>query len=263
MQGRAQPIVLDFGPRSSPRDTADRFALLRNVNPYLPPVIAKVNPGSPAERVGLRPGDRLVRMGRDTIASWNDFARVARASPDKPLGLTVVRGDALVAVTVTPERHTEEDAVTKQERAFGAIGVAAVRPPVESHDLLGALGVGWRETTQKIDQILVFLKRLVIGRASPRQLGGPITIAQVSGQAARGGINVLLGFMALMSINLAVLNLLPIPVLDGGQMVFLVAEGIRRKPLSVQLRLRLTQAGLAVIVGLMLFVIGNELLRVL
>jgi regulator of sigma E protease len=85
----------------------------------------------------------------------------------------------------------------------------------------------------------------------------------VSGQAARGGINVLLGFMALMSINLAVLNLLPIPVLDGGQMVFLVAEGIRRKPLSVQLRLRLTQAGLAVIVGLMLFVIGNELLRVL
>ena len=146
---------------------------------------------------------------------------------------------------------------------FGAIGVGAVRPPVASHGVIGALGVGWRETMQRTDQILVFLKRLIVGRASPRDLGGPITIAQVSGQAARGGINVLLGFMALLSINLAVLNLLPIPVLDGGQMVFLVAEGIRRKPLSVQLRLRLTQVGLAFIAGLMLFVIGNELLRVL
>jgi len=263
VEGRAEPIVLDFGPRSSPRDTADRFALLRNMTPYLPPVISKVDPGSAAARAGLQPGDRLVRVGRDTIASWNDFARVARASPDRAVSLTVARGDTLVTVTVTPERHTEEDPVTKQEHAFGVIGVAAVRPPVESHDVLGALGVGWRETNQKVDQILVFLKRLVIGRASPRQLGGPITIAQVSGQAARGGINVLLGFMALMSINLAVLNLLPIPVLDGGQMVFLVAEGIRRKPLSVQVRLRLTQAGLVLIVGLMLFVFGNELLRVL
>jgi regulator of sigma E protease len=222
-----------------------------------------VAPGSPAARAGLKPGDRLVRMGRDTIASWNDFARVARASPDKPLALTLARGDTLVVTAVTPERHTEQDPVTKQERAYGAIGVGAVRPPVASHDLVDAFGVGWGETSQRVDQILVFLERLVIGKASPRQLGGPITIAQVSGQAARGGINVLLGFMALMSINLAVLNLLPIPVLDGGQMVFLVAEGIRRRPLSVQLRLRLTQAGLAVIVGLMLFVIGNELLRVL
>ena len=261
--GRADSIVLDFGPRSSPRDTADRFALARNLAVYLPPVVAMVGPGTPAERAGLRPGDRLVRVGGDTIASWADFARVARANPDTPLALSVARGDTLLAITVTPERRTERDPVTKQERVFGAIGVGAVRPPVASHGVIGALGVGWRETMQRTDQILVFLKRLIVGRASPRDLGGPITIAQVSGQAARGGINVLLGFMALLSINLAVLNLLPIPVLDGGQMVFLVAEGIRRKPLSVQLRLRLTQVGLAFIAGLMLFVIGNELLRVL
>jgi regulator of sigma E protease len=220
-----------------------------------------VEPGSPAARAGLLPGDRLVRIQGDTVASWADFARVARANPAKPLALTVARGDTLVATTVTPTLHTEQDPVTKQERTFGMIGVAAVRPPVASYNLAGALGVGLQETGRRVDQILTFLKGLVIGQASPRQLGGPITIAQMSGQAARGGLNILFGFMALMSINLAVLNLLPIPVLDGGQMVFLVAEGIRRKPLSIQLRLRLTQAGLVLIVGLMLFVIGNELLR--
>ena len=91
VEGRAEPIVLDFGPRSSPRDTADRFALLRNMTPYLPPVISKVDPGSAAARAGLQPGDRLVRVGRDTIASWNDFARVARASPDRAAS---PRGDA-------------------------------------------------------------------------------------------------------------------------------------------------------------------------
>jgi regulator of sigma E protease len=263
VEGRAEPIVLDFGPQSSPSDTAVRFALVRNLNVYLPPVIAMVEPGSPAAQAGLQPGDRLVRIQGDTVGSWGDFARVARANPGKPLALTVVRGGIPIETTVTPERRTEQDPVTKEERSFGMIGVAAVRPPVTSHNLMGALTVGLRETGQRIDQIVTFLQRLVVGRASPRHLGGPITIAQMSGQAARAGLNVLFGFMALMSINLAVLNLLPIPVLDGGQMVFLVAEGIRRKPLTVQLRLRLTQAGLALIVGLMLFVIGNELIRVL
>jgi regulator of sigma E protease len=263
VEGRGEPIVIDFGPPSSPRDTADRFAVIRNLDVYLPPVIAMVEPGSPAARAGLQPRDRLVRVQGDTVASWGDFARVARANPAKPLSIGVARGDTLFTITVTPERRTERDPVTKEERTFGMIGVAALRPPVGSRSVIGALSVGWEETNRRVAQILQFLKGLVIGRTSPRHLGGPITIAQMSGQAARGGLNVLFGFMALMSINLAVLNLLPIPVLDGGQMVFLVAEGIRRKPLSIQLRLRLTQVGLALIVGLMLFVIGNELLRVL
>jgi regulator of sigma E protease len=263
VEGRPEPIVLDFGPRMAPRDTADRLALRRTLSPYLPPVVTMVVPGSPAARGGLEPGDRLIRVGSDTIMSWGEFARVSRASPGKPLTLTVARGDTLKTVTVTPETLTDQDPVTKKEITYGLVGVSAVRPSIEASGVFGALRVGFEETGQQIDLILSFLKRLVIGRASARELGGPITIAQMSGQAARGGITVLFGFMALMSINLAVLNLLPIPVLDGGQMVFLVAEGIGRKPLSVQLRLRLTQAGLVFIVGLMLFVIGNELLRVL
>jgi regulator of sigma E protease len=260
--GRAEPIVLDLPPPTS-RDTTDRFALVRNLTVYLPPVIATVSPGSPAAQAGLQSGDRLVRVGNDTIASWNDFARVARASPDTPLQLVVLRGDTLRTVTVTPERRTDRDPITNQERSYGMIGVGAVRPTATAYGVLGAVGAGWDEAMQRTGQILTFLKRLLLGQASPRDLGGPITIAQVSGQAARVGLNVLLGFMAFLSINLAVLNLLPIPILDGGQLTFLVAEGVRRKPLSLKLRLRLTQLGFAVIAVLMLFVIGNELLRVL
>jgi regulator of sigma E protease len=260
--GRAEPIVLDLPPPTS-RDTTDRFALVRNLTVYLPPVIATVSPGSPAAQAGLQSGDRLVRVGNDTIASWNDFARVARASPETPLQLVVLRGDTLRTVTVTPERRTDRDPITNQERSYGMIGVGAVRPTATAYGVIGAVGAGWDEAMQRTGQILTFLKRLLLGQASPRDLGGPITIAQVSGQAARVGLNVLLGFMAFLSINLAVLNLLPIPILDGGQLTFLVAEGVRRKPLSLKLRLRLTQLGFAVIAVLMLFVIGNELLRVL
>jgi len=257
--GRGEPIVLTLPP--PPSDTADRYALARALTVYLPPVLATVAPGSPAARAGLEPGDRLVRVGSDTVASWNDFARIARASPDRPIQVLVARGDSLFTVTVTPERRTEQDPVSKESRVFGMIGVGAVRPAVPGHGIFSALSVGWHESTQRLGQVLSSLKRLLVGQASPRELGGPITIAQLSGQAARIGINVLLGFMAFLSINLAVLNLLPIPVLDGGQLMFLVAEGIRRRPLSLQLRLRLTQFGFAVIAALMLFVIGNELYR--
>jgi regulator of sigma E protease len=258
--GRAEPIVLQMPP--APRDTADRFAIARTLTVYVAPVIAAVNPGSPGAEAGLQPGDRVVRVDGDTVASWTDFARIARANPDKALRVALLRGETRVDVSVTPQRRTEEGP-GKVVREYGLIGVSPVLPAVPAPGLLGAVGVGWREATEKVDQILTFLHRLFVGRASPRDLGGPITIAQVSGQAARVGINVLLSFMAFLSINLAVLNLLPIPILDGGQMVFLVAEGIRRKPLSLALRLRLTQVGFAVIAGLMLFVIGNELLRVL
>lgn len=259
VEGRREAIVLTLAP--PPSDTADRLALARALTYYLPPVLATVAPGQPAAQAGLQPGDRLVRIGNDTIASWNDFARVARASPDRPLQVSVARGDSLFTVTVTPARRTEQDPVSKETRVFGMIGVGALRPTVPGHGVFSALSVGWRESTQRLGQVLTSLKRLLTGKASPRELGGPITIAQLSGQAARIGINVLLGFMAFLSINLAVLNLLPVPVLDGGQLMFLVAEGIRRRPLSIQLRLRLTQVGFALIAALMLFVIGNELLR--
>ncbi|MGH7608132.1 MAG: site-2 protease family protein, partial [Gemmatimonadales bacterium] len=110
-------------------------------------------------------------------------------------------------------------------------------------------------------QIVVVLKRLVLGETSTRELGGPILIAQMSGQMLRLGIESFLRFVAFFSVSLAVLNLLPIPVLDGGHTMFLIAEGIRRKPLSVQLRMRLTQVGLLVVLAIMVLALSNDVLR--
>jgi len=126
---------------------------------------------------------------------------------------------------------------------------------------VGAVQEGWRQTTHALGVVFGSLKMLVTHEASLRDLGGPIAIGKMSGDAARSGFSTLLEWMSLLSVNLALLNLLPIPILDGGQLVFLIAEGIRRRPLSIELRLRLTQVGFIFIVALMLFVVGNDLLR--
>jgi len=109
--------------------------------------------------------------------------------------------------------------------------------------------------------VLYTLKGLVLGQLSPRDLGGPILIGQISGEVARMGLEPFLSFLALFSINLAILNLLPIPVLDGGHLVFLLFEGVRGRPLSENVRLRWTQIGFAVLVGIMLLALANDVLR--
>jgi regulator of sigma E protease len=251
--GRAEPIVLRFGPE----DSAARTQLARGLNVYLPPVAAQVQPGSPGERAGFKQGDRIVRVNADTVASWQDFARVAREHPGDEITVAVLRGSERIALRVIPERRVETDPETKQERAFGLVGLVAEHPMLKAPGVLGAIRVGAEETVTRVGMILQFLKK-------PRmqELGGPITIGQVSGQAARVGLGFFLGFMAFLSLNLAVLNLLPIPILDGGQVVFLVAEAVRRRPLSLPLRARLTQIGFFVLVGIMLLALRNDFLRV-
>ena len=127
--------------------------------------------------------------------------------------------------------------------------------------LITAVRVGAAQTGRQIGLVLGSVKRLVLGQASMKEVGGPIMIAQVSGQAVRLGIDRFLMFMAFFSISLAVLNLLPIPVLDGGHAMFLIAEGIRRKPLSAQLRMRLTQVGMLIVLAIMVLALSNDVLR--
>jgi len=125
-----------------------------------------------------------------------------------------------------------------------------------------ALAAGWHRTGAWILEIFTFLKRLVTGRESARDLGGPIVIGQLSGAAARQGLSAFLNFMAIISVNLAVLNLLPIPVLDGGHLVFLFAEALRGgRPVGVESRLRLTQVGMILLLGLMVLVFANDIMR--
>jgi regulator of sigma E protease len=128
---------------------------------------------------------------------------------------------------------------------------------------LGAMVEGWRQMTGGVRLVLVTVRGLVLGQVSPKELGGPIVIGQLSGRMARAGLIPFLNFMAFISINLAVFNLLPIPVLDGGHLVFLVLEGVRGRPVPVTWRLRLTQVGMFLLMLLVVLVVYNDVLRLL
>ena len=257
--GRAAPIELRFtkGERT-PREQA-----LRALHPLLPAKIGVVSVGMPAARAKLDLGDVIVRADGDTVRSWDELVEKIRANTNKPLRLDVLRGDSLLHVTVTPEPQTQKDSSGK-EVTYGMIGASFdPRGPILRVRLSVAEAVvdGVKETVFQATQAVVMVKRLVTGQVSAKEVGGPILIAQVSGQMLRLGIAYLIGFMAFVSVSLAVLNLLPIPVLDGGHAVFLIAEAIRRKPLSPQVRLRLTQVGMLLVLAIMVLAISNDVLR--
>lgn len=249
-----EPVTLNV-----PMDEAARSALVGALDPYVPPVMQEVLPGTPAARAGLHSGDTVIAVNGDSVASWLQFSRITRSHAGIPLRLELKRGGAPVTIEVTPEKQKTIDPHTGKDIEGGMIGV---RQPVQ-HRVFGmgeALAEGVRRTMRVSGQVLDALKGLITGQLSLTGLGGPIRIGQVSGEAARAGIGPLIGLMALLSINLAILNLLPIPVLDGGGLMLLAAEAIRRRPLSRELRTRLTNAGLIVVGAIMLFAITNDVL---
>ncbi len=249
--GRTEPIVIHV-----PRDPTAREKLARAFVPLFPARIGQVILGQPAQRAGLRGWDEVVKIDDDTVVSWADLVRRVRASPGRPLALTVLRDDSIMKVSVTPAPQDSGG------QHFGLIGAGPNPPVVRVPVGFGAaLSIGVRQTGLQIVSVVTQVKRLVTGQASARELGGPISIAQMSGQAARLGFDWFLQFLAFFSVSLAVLNLLPIPVLDGGHAMFLIAEAIRRRPLSPQLRLRLTQVGMLVVLAIMVIALSNDVLR--
>jgi regulator of sigma E protease len=257
--GRPEPLVVAFrhGDNDARTEAADAL------RPLLPPAIGVVNPGQPAAKAGLRGGDVILRANGDTIRSWEQMVRRIRSSPNTTLALDVLRHDSVLHVTVTPEADQQTDSAGKTT-TVGLIGASPdprgpiVRVPVS---VGAALADGAEQTISQLGGIAASVKRMVTGRASAREVGGPILIAQMSGQMIRLGLDWFLGFMALLSVSLAVLNVLPIPVLDGGHLLFLVAEAVRRKPLSPQLRLRLTQVGMLLVLGIIVLAFSNDVLR--
>jgi regulator of sigma E protease len=254
---RAEPVLADVpvGEQEA------RMALVRAVVPWHQPVLGTVFPGQPAAVAGLRSGDKILRVNGDTVLSWERLVRVIQASAERALNLTVQRGTEFLAVQVTPQPRTERTA-GGEARTVGKIGAS---PMIEHRrfGVVGALGEGVRQAASAAGLVLFTLKGIVLGQLSPRDIGGPIFITQLSGEVARMGIEPFLSFMALFSVNLAVLNLLPIPVLDGGHLVFLAIEGVRRRPLSVAQRQRLTQLGLFVLFGLMILAVVNDVGRLI
>jgi len=256
IQGRPEPIVVRL-----PKDEAVRARALSGIRPYGPPRIGMVYPGEPAARGGLKPGDVVIRIDGDSVRSWNDVQLTLWMSPGKPLAFTVRRDTALVNLTITPRSETETDSTSPRPRTFGFIAAEGDIPQVKQRLPVGrAVVAGALQTVGQGELVIKAVGRMVRGKGL-RELGGPITIAQVSGQAVRLGLDRFLTILAIISVGLAILNLLPIPVLDGGHAMFLLIEAIRRKPLSPQLRLRLTQVGMLIVFAIMIIAISNDVLR--
>ncbi|HEU4640951.1 MAG TPA: RIP metalloprotease RseP [Gemmatimonadaceae bacterium] len=238
--------------------TADQ--VLYAIQPYSSPVIDQVMPDSPAERGGLQPGDSVVAVGGTPVRSWGDIVRRIESAPGRPLEFQVARKGRLVRLTITPDSMTQTDPITGQQETVGKIGAqrrtSAERLPVP---LGRAMQAGWSETWGVAGAVVTALKNLATGQLSVRKLNGPIAIGRASATAARRGWEALLSLLAIVSINVAVFNLLPIPILDGGQIVLNVVEAAKGSALSARTREYLLRFGLAAIALLFVIVMFNDI----
>jgi regulator of sigma E protease len=227
----------------------------------LKPVVGTVKEGSPAYQAGLREGDRIAAINGREIDSWEEMSTFITKSEGRPLELTVVHEDSRTVATVTPEMTTTKNLFGEDTRRY-VIGITAAGD-FYSRDLnpIQALGESLSQTYEITKLTVLSIVKLIQGAVSTDTLGGPIMIAQMAGEQAREGTANLVFFIALLSINLAVLNILPIPVLDGGHLLFFFIEAVRGKPVNTRIREVAQQAGIFVLLLLMIFVFYNDISR--
>lgn len=239
----------------------ERLKAAQALQPFRAPVVGQVLPDKPAARAGIQEGDTIVAVNGRRVEQWYDLLELLQSSPGRDLTIDVARGTQRLSFKLQPYVDTIPGPDGKP-RAVGRIGVGVGTELTSEKLTLGqAIAEGGRATLKSSTQIVRTVRGLFSGRISGRTVGGPILIGQLAGQSARLGLDTFLGFMALISINLAILNLLPVPVLDGGQFLFLLAEAVIRRPLPVKLRERLTTVGLVLIVLLMGLAFSNDLRR--
>ena len=218
--------------------------------------------GSPADRSGLRQGELVTSVDGSGIAGWDDFSTRVRESGGRTLSV-VLRDEGGVErqVNVTPEVAPNQD-------AFGEVVGQSYMIGIQRHfdhepaGLFESVRLAGVSTYRMSAMIFVMLGRIIQGRVDASDLGGPIMIAQEAGRLAETGLEPLLRFIALISVNLGILNILPIPVLDGGHLFFFLIEGLRGRPLSLRVREMAQQVGVLLLVALMVFVVFNDISRI-
>ena len=254
---RGQTVVLPIHPDA----LEERLKAAHALQPFRAPVIGEVLPDKPAARAGIRKGDSVVAVNGRQVGQWYDVLEQVQSGVGHTLALTVSRNGERREVQMQPYTDTVPG-LDGKPKPIGRIGIAVANDFIsEKLNLAEAIGEGRRATAGASTQVVRTVRGLFSGRISGRNVGGPILIGQLAGESARMGLDTFLGFMALISINLAILNLLPVPVLDGGQFLFLLAEAVIRRPLPVKLRERLTTVGLVLIILLMGLAFSNDFRR--
>lgn len=243
-------------------DALERIGL-RLYRPALEPVFGAIVPDSPAERAGLKPGDRVRQADGKALATWDDLVRTVRERPGAPLRLAIERRGERLSVEVVPETATANG------MQIGKIGAAPLVPASHAERILVRVHYGplqaLAKACEKTADIALFslkmLGKMLLGEVSWKHLSGPVTIADYAGQSAQMGWISYATFLALISVSLAVLNLLPIPLLDGGHLMYYAVEIIRGSPVSERAMELGQRVGLALLLFMMAFAFYNDLNR--
>jgi regulator of sigma E protease len=227
------------------------------------PRVGLVVAGSAAESAGFKPGDLVLSINGDAMESFADMQQIVSLNADEPLVIVVDRGGAKVTLHATPTLSAEKD-------RFGHVyrrGLLGIKPPdaaikdvhVIKYGPLGAVTAAVKQTWLVVDQTFKYLGKLAMGRASSDQLGGPVRMAQMASEAASLGFATLMGLAGLISVSIGLLNLFPIPLLDGGHLLFYGIEAARGRPLSERVQEVGFRIGFAIVMMLMIFTLGNDL----
>ncbi|MFL3007501.1 MAG: RIP metalloprotease RseP [Candidatus Neomarinimicrobiota bacterium] len=222
------------------------------------PIVFELQENMPAEKAGLLPGDRIVSINSEGINTWGDMTKLIHSNPNNLLSFKIKRGIEVLDFDI----KTSEYAVPSKS-AIDTIGIIGIAPEVYYEDIsfTKAFSNGLNQTISSFGLIIYSLQMLGSGAASISDLGGPIMIAQLAGQTAEAGITPFLTFMALLSVNLAFLNILPIPGLDGGHIFIHLIEAVLRRPLKIKTRIVIQQIGMALLLMLMVTVIMQDITR--
>jgi regulator of sigma E protease len=227
--------------------------------PVLSNLIGAVEPESPAAQAGLQKGDRIVAVDGQAVTAWDDLSSNIKQSAGRSLDLRIQRSGEELAMTVQP-RKREVKNIFGELKEDWMIGIGS-QVSIEKGDPGLAISKAFVQTYEYSKLTLIGLYKMITREVSPRNLGGPILIAQMAGQQAQEGIGSFLAFLAVLSINLGILNLLPVPVLDGGHLFFFAIEAIIGRPVSIKYREKAQQVGIFLLLLLMIFAFANDIFR--
>ncbi|PIE67441.1 MAG: RIP metalloprotease RseP [Deltaproteobacteria bacterium] len=231
-------------------------------------IVGEVADGYPAKAMGVRKGDRIVAINDQPVDSWRTMTTLISGSKGAPLHVRLDRAGSVINVEIVPIRFSEENLLGEQVESY-RIGISTPGVTIPDADRITikrgffqAVAESIAQTYQISRLMVLSIGKLIKGTVSTKTLGGPIMIAEMAGQQAEEGLTHLIFFIAWLSINLAVINFLPIPVLDGGHLLFFFIEAIMRRPLNTRMREMAQQAGIFILIMLMVFVFYNDISRI-
>jgi regulator of sigma E protease len=232
---------------------------------YIDPVIGAVEPGSVADEAGFIPGDRILTIEGRTIESFRELSMLISMSAETQIDIDVLREGETLTLTASPKRVQTKDSFGNKQKV-GRLGVQARAAEEDIHHIrygpVMALTKGVYETGFIIERTFVYLGRMVVGKEDASQLGGPIRIAKFSGQMAQVSVLAVIGMIAVLSISVGLINLFPIPLMDGGHLLYYAVEAVRGKPLSERAQEAGFRIGLLIVLSIMVYATWNDLIDI-